>query len=288
MENTNVPPTHTTSKPNAIALTLVDFKKELTGDYHKTVENYFMGDKEAALKFMSAVVYSVQKVPKLLECTRETLYSAFMTCAEYRLYPSAASGEAYVLPYKDKAQFQLGYKGLITLGYRAGIKSLTTGIVRKNDPFEYEEGAEPRLVHKPDPFKTEAQRGEAIGAYAVAELEGGGRVFKVLGREAILKFKNLSQARNSEYSPWNSAQDPELHMWRKTAIKQLYKTLPQNDEMRRAIAKDDEEDSTIRRPNLDAGGPAVGKALHAPEAPAKTAQDTPKQPVASTPKKGKV
>ena len=61
----------------------------------------------------------VQRTPKLLECTPETLLNSCMTMASLKLMPSGVSGEAFVLPYKNKgvmeAQFQLGYQGLVTL-----------------------------------------------------------------------------------------------------------------------------------------------------------------------------
>jgi recombination protein RecT len=258
-------PTHTVSTPNAKPPREIDlFRKELQTDYQKQVENFFQGDKTRALKFMSTVVYSVQKNPALLQCEKSSLFTAFMSCAEYELYPSNVSGEAYVIPYKGKAQFQLGYKGIITLLYRAGIQSISTQIVRKNDTFDYEEGLEPRLVHRFGAFATEAERGEPVGVYAIAVVNGE-KLFKVMSKEDVLKFKALSQAKNSEYSPWNSSSDPELHMWRKTCIKQLAKNLPMNDSARIAVAKDDEGDSAIARPALDAAGPAVGRALHDPQ-----------------------
>jgi recombinational DNA repair protein RecT len=59
-----------------------DFKKELMTNYYKTLVN-FMKSEDNAKRFMSAVVYSVQKTPKLLECDRESLMTAFMTCADF-------------------------------------------------------------------------------------------------------------------------------------------------------------------------------------------------------------
>lgn len=255
---------------------LAIFAKELQDVYAKTVVSYFRGDKKSAQKFLNAVVYSVRKIPALLECDKQSVFQAFMTCAEFELYPSSAGGEAYVIPYKGKAQFQLGYQGLITLGYRSGVESLSTGIVRKGDVFEYEEGLEPKLVHKP---KLD-EDGEPIAAYAVGNVKGQ-RLFKVLSKAKIYNFKKLSQGAASPYSPWNSSdKDPELWMWRKTALRQLFKLLPKNDTVQRAI-EEDNKDSVVQRQQaaLDAAGPAVGRALHAPqEAPKQDGnQDAPHQ-----------
>lgn len=242
------------------ATPLEAFKLKLQKDYQAQVTNYFMGDKEKAMKFMSAVVYSTKKTPALLECDQESLMHSFMTCAEYGLFPSSASGEAYVLPYAGKAQFQLGYQGIVTLLYGAGVQSISASIVRKNDFFQYEEGLSPILVHRPDVMSSD--RGEAIGVYAVA-IVNGQKMFKVLNKAEVLRFKEFSKAKESKFSPWNT-NDPELWMWKKTCLKQLAKLLPKNEKLMKAIEVDN-EDSNIPRSNLDAGGPAVGAALHAPE-----------------------
>ena len=256
--------THITTTPNSRApLPIEEFKKELLGDYQKQVTNFFMGDKERAMKFMSAIVYSVQKTPELLNCDRNSLMTAFMTCAEYRLYPSSASGEAYVIPYKGKAQFQLGYQGGVTLAYRAGTENINSEIVYENDEFVHTKGLHPDLKHVPAPFGKE--KGKPVGVYAVAEVNGK-PIFCVMSEEEVMKFRNLSQAKGSEYSPWNSDKDPQLWMWRKTCLKQLLKLLPKNEEISKALEKDN-EDSVVskQRSSLDAGGPAVGAALHGPQ-----------------------
>jgi recombination protein RecT len=259
--------THVVSTPNkpSAQVTPVDqLKKELARDYQKQVENYFRGDKQKAMKFMSAAVYSVQKTPGLLECDRQTLFIALMTCAELELFPSDASGEAYIIPYKGKAQFQLGYQGSITLLYRSGVEAVNTQLICKNDTFEYEEGLEPKLIHKPAVFEKDG-RGEPIGVYAIAVVNGQ-KLYKVMSAAEVLKFKEFSKAKGSEFSPWNSSNDPEKWMWRKTAIKQLAKVLPKNDALQRAFSEDNKDSVVSDVPQLDAAGPAVAKALHEPEA----------------------
>jgi recombination protein RecT len=257
--------THAVSTPNKRPATALDQFKVMVGgsEYQKQISNYFAGNKEASMKFMTGVVRSVQKLPKLLECDPESLLTAFMSAAELRLTPSGFGGEAYVLPYKGKAQFQIGYQGIITLLFRAGLESVRTAIIYKNDLFEYEEGLKPILRHKPVGFGED--KGAPIGVYAVAMLNGT-PVFKVMSKEEVMKFKKFSQSAGSEYSPWNAENDPELHMWRKTAIKQLAKVLPKNEEVMQAIDKDNEESTIAARNNLlDAGGAAVGAANHKPE-----------------------
>jgi recombinational DNA repair protein RecT len=67
-----------------------NFKKELFANHYKTMVN-FLRNEENANKFMSSVIYSIQKTPKLLECDKTSLMNAFMTCAEFGMYPSSAN-----------------------------------------------------------------------------------------------------------------------------------------------------------------------------------------------------
>lgn len=250
--------THSITKPNARPATPIEvFKNEFAAKQYKTIENYLNGNKEKAQKFASSVLQSVNRVPALLECDRNSVFDAFVTCAQLNLFPSNASGEAYVLPYKGKAQFQLGYQGLITLLARTGV-SITTSIVREKDHFEYEEGLEPKLIHKPDVMSPD--RGKAIGVYAIATMQNGTKQFKVMNATEILKFKEFSQAKTSAYSPWNS-NDPEMWMWRKTVIKQLAKTLSKNEDINKAL-EEDNQDSILSLNQLNASSPAVGAANH--------------------------
>lgn len=223
------------------SITVAELKTNLASQHMKTLNNFFSNDEKKTLKFLSAVAYCAQSTPKLLECSQESIISSFMKCAEYNLFPSSVSGEAYILPYSNKgkmeAQFQIGYQGIITLLYRAGVSSIYTDIVRKNDEFGVYGGLEPRIEHK---YALES-RGEPIGVYVVATVNGE-KIWKYMAKDEVLAFKKFSKSANGQYgdkySPWNPDNDPELNMWRKTAIKQIAKILPKNEEIYKALDND--------------------------------------------------
>lgn len=257
--------THSITTPNAGRLTIESFRGMVAKGYMKQITNYLGGDEKKSLKFLSAAVYVVGKVPKLLECDPNTLIQSLMTCAEFDLFPSNAAGEAFIIPYKGKATFQLGYQGLITLLARGGY-SVNAQLVRKNDRFEYEEGMNPRLLHTWPPFSSDEARGEPIGVYAIITDHRGQIVAKkVMSEEDVMKIKALSQASGSDYSPWNSKQDPFKWMWLKTVIKQATKLVPKTETLQKAIERDNEEDSTLPKNTLNPEGPAVGVASHHPD-----------------------
>lgn len=231
-------------------LTLIDaFRAQISHkDVYNQILNYFGGDEDLTRKFCSSATHVVRTTPKLLACERSSLMEALITCADLRLFPSSASGEAYVIPYKDKAQFQLGYQGIITLLYRAGVASIKANIVYENDIFDYQEGLDSVLHHKPVEFGQ--KKGKAIGVYAVAVVNGE-KLFHVMSEEDVMKYKKFSKSAGSSYSPWDEKSDPEKWMWRKTCIKQLAKILPKNETLSKAIARDNEDSTIGERKSID-------------------------------------
>lgn len=209
------------------------------------LQSYF-GNEQKVGRFYAAMNMCFAKTPKLKECSPESLSTVFMTCAEVQLYPSGYTGECYVIPYSIKgkmtATFQLGYQGMITLAYRAGVKHIDAQTVYEKDKFEYEYGLNPQLIHVPDKFSED--RGNPIGAYAVATLDSGIQKFEIMSEAEIYKHRAKSQSWSSgpKYSPWNPDNDPQLIMWRKTVLKQLFKMLPKSSTLQQAVNADTQGD----------------------------------------------
>ena len=237
-----------------------DLKQVLNAQYLKQIKNYF-GNDQKALAFLSAVVAATQRLPRLLECTPVSVINSFMVMAQLGLMPSGVSGEAYVIPYENnkkignnwqkvlEAQFQLGYQGLVTLFYRAGVKQIAAEVVYEHDKFTYVNGV---VHHEPDVFSDD--RGAAKGAYVVVTLPNGGVVSKVMSKSEIMgiaeKFSKSYQAEKKDKSPWMEANDPQLWMWKKTVLKQVAKLVPKNEVIVKAIAEDNKD--SIIADRLDA------------------------------------
>ena len=218
-----------------------DLKVFLYKNYMNQIKNFFSGEKQA-MKFLSSVIADVQKTPKLLECDVPSLVNSYITMAQLGLMPSGVSGEAYVLPYKNKfgmtAQFQLGYQGLMTLFFKAGVQSVRAEIIRANDIFSYENGV---IKHTIDIFKSNEERGEVIGAYAIARVNGQ-EICKAMNKKDIYDMgKRYSKSYNTDFTPWKEVNDPEGWMLKKTVLKQLGKLMPKNDTIFKAIAADNED-----------------------------------------------
>lgn len=211
-------------------------------DYIKLYENQIARALPSVLtaeRFSRMVSTAITKNSKLAECTPQSFIGAMLTAAQLGLEPNTPLGQAYLIPYGNTCQFQIGYKGLLELAFRSGdIKTLEARCVYENDEFSIEYGLNPNLVHKPC-FR---DKGELIGVYAVYHTNNSGYAFEFMSKEEIDSHKNkFSKTANKNDSPWKV--DYEA-MAKKTVIKKLLKYAPLKTEFIRAVSED-EQSKTI-------------------------------------------
>mgnify|MGYP002735210402 CR=1 FL=1 len=169
---------------------------------------------------------------KLQQCDPVTFLAAMMQSAQLGLEPNTPLGQAYLIPYGNTVQFQVGYKGLLELAYRTKeYKNIFAYEVYENDEFEIEYGLNPKLKHKP----VFDNRGEIIGYYAVFKLINGGESFAYMTRDEVENHaKKFSKTFGS--GPWKSDFDS---MAKKTVLKQLLKYAPLSTELQDITAIDE-------------------------------------------------
>ncbi|MFJ7700031.1 recombination protein RecT [Lysinibacillus fusiformis] len=181
---------------------------------------------------------AVRTTPKLLECDQISFVAALMQSAQLGVEPNTGLGQAYLIPYGGKVQFQLGYKGLIDLAVRSGqYKAIYAHEVYEEDKFSFAYGLHKDLVHVP----STNPEGEPIGYYAVYHLKNGGYDFVYWTREHIDKHaKTFSQAVQKGWtSPWKTNYDA---MAKKTVLKEVLKYAPKSIELQKVV----EADETIK------------------------------------------
>lgn len=189
-------------------------------------------------RFTRMVLTALSSTPKLQTCTPQSFLGAMMQAAQLGVEPNTPLGQAYLIPYGNVCQFQLGYKGLIDLAYRSGeVSSIQAHEVHENDIFEYEYGLDPKLKHIP----AQKDRGNVIMYYAVLKLKNGGVGFEVMSREDVETFaRKKSKAFNN--GPWQTDFD---EMAKKTVLKKVLKYAPLKTEFARAVATDETVKSTL-------------------------------------------
>lgn len=170
------------------------------------------------------VLNAIQQNNALLKCTTDSVWDAVMKCAELGLEPGSALGHAYLIPYGERCQLVIGYKGMLVLARRSGeIESITAYIVHEKDEFHVEYGLEPKLRHVPF---FEGDPGKPRLAYAVGRMKGGGVQFEVMSLTQIEAVRRRGS--NRKGSPWDSDWE---EMARKTVLRRIFKLLPMSVEL---------------------------------------------------------
>lgn len=175
-------------------------------------------------RLIRTVMVSVERMPKLLDCERQSLFNAAMTAAVLGLEVDGATGQAFLIPFKSKAQLVIGYKGYTTLAARSGL-TVTGGVVREEDEFEFDEG-EGWVKHKRKLGGEDKRR--IIAAWAKAAAHDRPAVVKVLSIDEILEVKKKSPGARRDDSPWNDPQIGFPAMAEKTAKRRLARSMPLN------------------------------------------------------------
>lgn len=184
-------------------------------------------------KFMRVVLTAIQQSPGLLDCDRKSLYGAAMKAAQDGLLPDGR--EAAFVKFKDQVAYMPMVGGILKKVRNSGeLLSLTSQIVYERDKFKYFIDMDgEHLEHEPLMF---SDRGQPIGAYAIAKTKDGGIYIEVMTRDQIESVRKVSRAKDS--GPWNS--DFASEMWRKTVIRRLAKRLPMSTDLEGVIKRDDE------------------------------------------------
>jgi recombination protein RecT len=197
------------------------------------LENHNM----TAYQFLGMAMNTIKRNPQLLGVFRKNPKSVFgriLMCAELGLSPSQEMGECWLIAKNGYCQFQLGYQGLVKLMYRhPNIKGVFAESVYEKDDFMYQLGLDPKLEHIPS---SEKDKGALTHVYAVIKYTDGEKIFKVMSRNELEEYKNLSESGDSNY--WFTSKDPQNWLPKKTAIKQLCKIIPKFVDLSTAISYD--------------------------------------------------
>ena len=209
-------------------------------------------------RFARIALTSLRSNPKLLQCEPSSFLAALLQSATLGLEPNTPLGHSYLIPYGKDATLVVGYEGYIDLAYRSGVvTSIHANVVRDGENFEWAEGSEPYINHKPSATPQTYTQGKQVyqtgrdvtHAYAIARLVGGGHVQVVMLKAEIDAIKSRSRA--SHDGPWVT--DP-VAMMKKTAIRQLRKFLPMSPQARSlhmAAGLDEQADAGLEQTFID-------------------------------------
>lgn len=223
-------------------------------------------------RMLRVTMTCVQQNPKLLECDRDSLYSAVMRSAQLGLEPDGILGQAYLIPFKGKVQLIAGYKGLIDLARRSGeVLSIIAKEVCRGDEFCIS-------WHEEIPFRhiqpVDGERGDVLGFWALARFKDGGFHWDYMSIQEVLKVRDKSagwqsavQYKKTAESPWTQHFE---EMGKKTVIRRIAKYLPMS--VQRLAAAEDMVDSS-KSFTVDQFGDIIPEKEDAARDAAKAAKD---------------
>lgn len=202
---------------------------------------------EKAGTFITSVLDLCGEDKNLAKCDPKLVIKEALKAAALDLPINKNLGFAYVIPYKDVPQFQMGYKGFIQLAIRTGqYKHLNAGIVHEGETILDDR------IKGTIKIVGEKTSDKAIGYFCYMQLLNG-------FEKAIFWTKEKVDNHGKEYSPsyasylrkkkgrkpiWVTDFDS---MAKKTMVLQLIpKYGPMTIEMSQAISNDYKADSTIQ------------------------------------------
>lgn len=204
--------------------------KEYRDAFAAVLPTHMRDTADTYVRLASSLIKSDRRLAQVAQQNPQSALRALLKGASYGLVP----GETFdLIAFGGKAPAVVGvvrYTGVIDLMHRAGaITAVKAEIVYGGDVFDFTPDMA-RPVHRIDWFGE--GRGPMIGAYAYAEMKGGGTSkVVVMTRAEIEKIRDGSpgwryedQRKNSPWTLW-----PD-RMWLKTVVHQLRKWVPTSTE----------------------------------------------------------
>ena len=183
----------------------------------------------------------------LQKCDPNAVVIEALKAATLKLPINKNLGFAYVVPYKNAPQFQIGYRGLMQLAQRSGVyRHINAGPV-----YIGEFRGENRLTGAID-ITGERTGDEVVGYFAYIETVNGFSKSIYMSRSAMeAHAKKYSKAYSRAGSPWQTEFDA---MATKTMLRQILSKYGQlTVEMASAMSAESEDDSGVDDPGDDNG-----------------------------------
>lgn len=222
--------------------------------------------------FTNAAIVAVQDNPKILDCDPSSVFRALRRLGALGLVPDGR--EAALVPFKtrvggqyiDACQAMPMVFGLIKSARRSGtVKDIRAHVVYgrevEDGRFRYLAGDDEILEHNPILF---GDRGEPVGAYAIAVMTDGEIVREVMTAQEIDRVRRAGASQlvfaknerpkvsDAPIGIWETWWE---EMWKKTVIRRMTKRLDLSAEDRRIITAD--EDTPMRDVTPEAPPPAA-------------------------------
>ena len=257
--STNTPAVRQAAQAPATTAARKDVKSLLEGPLFRAEIAKVLPKHLTPERMIRVAITATMKMPKLLQCTADSLTRCMLDCSALGLEPDGR--RAHLIPFEDKKKgtvictLIIDYKGLAELAMRSGLVSyLHADVVREGDLFDYSigeiRGHSPWFLRRDE--DKPAEPGQDIAAYAIARMKDGSTMCAVMSMDEVYSIRDNSQgwkafkAGYTSQCPWDPSNwVSEQEMKKKTALRRLSKLLPLSPEFRDAVEKDDEVEELL-------------------------------------------
>ena len=177
--------------------------------------------------FLRVAITAMNKNPKLLDCTKESVFRCMLDSAAFGVELNGR--DAHLIPYGKEATLIIDYKGYVRLVMNTGLVSnIHADVVCENDDFEYNLGEVKRHV-----IDFKKPRGAVYAVYCIVTMKDGTKKADVMSDEEVEVIRKRSRSGNS--GPWITDRN---EMRKKTVFRRLQKWLPLSPEIQEKLDKD--------------------------------------------------
>lgn len=171
--------------------------------------------------------------PALQKCDLHSIFGSVIVAAQLGL-EIGVGGQAYLVPYGNKATCVPGWQGLVDLVSRAGRATVWTGAVYDGDEFDWALGDAPFVRHRPGAGGDSWR--DITHVYAVGRVNGSQfPVIEVWTMDKVVKHLNkFNRVGARHYALEKNGQNMEMYA-RKVVLLQVLKYMPKSIEVQRAI-----------------------------------------------------
>lgn len=214
-------------------------KDWIQSDAFKSAINQALPKHMTTDRFARVCLTALMKSPKLLDCTKESVFKAMLDCSSLGLEPDGR--RAHLIPYGKTCELIIDYKGLIELAKRSGeVKNWRAELICENDEFSWSNGI---VEHKVNWLKS---RGKALAVYSHVRNKDDIDDYEVMTMQQVEAVRKRSKAGNN--GPWVTDFD---EMAKKSVIRRHSKRLTLSPEFMEALQKDGDRYDDIPSLTLD-------------------------------------
>ena len=206
----------------------------------KVKENFIkVVDEQVYTKEILFAIQAIRGNDLLQKCDPQTIKNAIINIALTGATLNPALQQAFLIPRKGKCCLDFSYRGLCKIAVDSeSVYDIDAVAVFEGEEFYYEMGLNPVLIHKPKLY--DEQKPKIVAAYAIATLHHNIKKFVVLDQEKIARARKSSMTE----TVWKAHPD---EMAKKTAVKLLYKLLPQTERMSTAVSVLNEHEGLMKK-----------------------------------------